>query len=129
MPRWAVLAAAVILALHGLVHLMGAALYMKLANVQGLTYKTTLLGGRWDLGEAGIAVFGALWVIPAIGFLAGAAAFAAGWSWWYPVVATTTAFSLILTTLDWSQAFAGAIVDLAILAALVLSSLVYGLSA
>ncbi len=38
--------AAVILILHGLIHLMGTVTYMKLGTVQGLTYKTTLLGGR-----------------------------------------------------------------------------------
>lgn len=45
--------AMIVLILHGLIHLMGTVTYMKLGTVQGLTYKTTLLGGRWDLGEKG----------------------------------------------------------------------------
>ena len=44
---------AVVLALHGLIHFMGTAAYLKLADIQGLPYKTTVLAGRWDLGEAG----------------------------------------------------------------------------
>jgi len=40
-----------------------------------------LLGGRWDLGEGGIRVFGALWAAAAIGFVAAAAALLAGWGW------------------------------------------------
>jgi len=107
---------------------MGTALYTRLSAVQGLTYKTTLLGGRWDLGKAGIAVFGALWAVPAVGFVTGAVALAAGWSWWYQVIGVSTVLSLIFTILDWGQAFAGAILNLAVLAALVLFALVRGLT-
>lgn len=42
----------VILILHGLIHLMGTVTYMKLGVVEGLTYKTTLLDGRWELARA-----------------------------------------------------------------------------
>ncbi len=60
MPKTIIIIASIILVLHGLIHLMGTAVYMKLTRIQGLNYKTTLLGGRWDLGEGGIKVFGAL---------------------------------------------------------------------
>ena len=50
------------LVLHGLIHLMGTTVYMKLGMIEGFGYKTTLLAGRFDLGAGGIAVFGALWV-------------------------------------------------------------------
>jgi hypothetical protein len=32
---------------------------VKLANVAGLPYKTTLVNGSWDVGDDGIRVFGA----------------------------------------------------------------------
>jgi len=70
-----------VLVVHGLIHLMGTAVYIRLAEVKGLTYKTTLLSGHWELGEGGIRVFGALWVLPAIGFVAAALALATGWGW------------------------------------------------
>ena len=35
---------------HGLIHLMGTALYLRLTELSGLSYKTSLLGGRLDLG-------------------------------------------------------------------------------
>jgi len=54
---------------------------MRLGNVEALPYKTTLLGGRWELGEGGIRVFGALWLIPAVGFGLAGAALMAGWAW------------------------------------------------
>ena len=55
-----------VLVVHGLIHLMGTAVYMRFGEVKGLTYKTTLLSGHWELGEGGIRVFGALWVLPTI---------------------------------------------------------------
>ena len=117
-----VIVATVVLVLHGLIHLMGTASYMKLAEVQGLPYKTTLLGGRWELGAGGIAVYGALWAVAAVGFVVAALAFWLGWSWWQPMLIGVTLFSLLLTFLDWHVAYAGVIVNLAILAVLWLGS-------
>ncbi len=108
---------ALVLALHGLVHLMGTAVYMKLGRVEGLTYKTTLLGGSLELGEGGMAVYGALWAVAAVGFLAAAAALAAGWRGWRPLLVGVALFSLLLTALDWGVAYAGIAVNVAILAA------------
>lgn len=107
---------ALILILHGLVHLMGTITYTKLGTVQGLTYKTTLLGGRWDLGENGIAIYGVLWAVAAAGFVVAAIALLAGWGWYRPVLLLMAAFSLVLTVLDWQTARAGAILDIIILA-------------
>ncbi len=46
MSKFIMIVAVLVLALHGLIHLMGTASYMKLADIQGLPYKTTVLGGR-----------------------------------------------------------------------------------
>lgn len=110
--------AAIVLVLHGLIHLMGTAVYMKLGTVEGLSYKTTLLGGRWDLGAGGIWVFGALWAVAAIGFVVAVMALLAGSGWWQPVLVGVTLFSLVLTALDWSSAYAGTIINIVILAVL-----------
>jgi hypothetical protein len=108
--------AAIIIILHGLIHLMGTVTYMKLGAVQGLTYKTTLLNGRWDLGESGISVYGALWALAALGFVLSAVAMLFGWNWWKPVLTGFAIFSLALTALDWKVASAGAILNMVILA-------------
>lgn len=107
---------ALALTLHGLVHLMGTVTYMKLGTVQGLAYKTTLLGGRWDLGANGMALYGALWALAAIGFVAAAIALLAGWGWYRPLLLGAALFSLALTALDWKAAAAGVVVNVAILA-------------
>ena len=118
MSKTIIIIASIVLVLHGLIHLMGTTVYMKLTTIEGFAYKTTLLGGRWDLGEGGIQVFGALWALAAIGFVVAAVALLAGWGWWQPVLVGVTLFSLVLTALDWSNAFAGAIINIIILAVL-----------
>lgn len=110
----------IILGLHGLIHLIGTAVYMKLAEIQEFTYKTTLLGGRWDLGDKGMRIFGALWIIPTIGFIAVSVALFTGGEWWRSVLLAVTLFSLVLTILDWSETYAGAIINIVILVVLLL---------
>jgi len=118
MQRALVIAAAVVLVLHGLIHLMGTAAYLKLANVTGIPYKTTLLNRRWDVGDTGIRVFGVLWTVAAFGFIVAAVALLAGSTWWRSVLLAVTGLSLVLTALDWNVAFAGVFVNVAILAVL-----------
>jgi hypothetical protein len=103
------------LIVHGLIHLMGTTVYMKLGRIEGLPYKTSLLNGRWQLGEPGMRVFGALWALPAIGFvLAGVAAIVNVGPW--PSLAGVAALvSLVLTILDFKAAFAGALLNLLII--------------
>lgn len=107
--------ATIVLFLHGLIHLMGTAAYLKLAVIQQLPYKTTVLGGRWDLGASGIAVYGVLWAVAAVGFVVAALAFWFGWAGWQPLLLGVTLLSLMLTGLDWNVAYAGVIVNVVLL--------------
>ena len=50
-------AAAFIIFAHGIIHLIGVAVYWQLAVVNEIPYKTTLLGGRWDIGDMGMRIF------------------------------------------------------------------------
>jgi hypothetical protein len=107
--------AALILIAHGLIHLMGTIVYMKLGEIPGFNYKTTLLGGRWDLGVDGMRSFGALWIFPTVGFIIIGIALLMNLSWWRSMLVPVTLFSLTLTDVDWNVAYAGLIVDIAIL--------------
>ena len=95
---------------------------MKLSTVEDIPYKTTLLGGRWNVGDRGIWTFGLLWVIPAIGFILAAAAMAAGWNWWQPLLIGVSLFSLLLSVLDSQVALAGIVMNLFILTMLILET-------
>lgn len=118
------IATVAVLILHGLIHLMGTVTYLQLSTVDGLAYKTTLLNGRWDVGQPGIAVFGVLWAVTAIGFIVSAAGLIAGRSWTHPMLVGVTLLSLVITALDWNTAFAGAILNVVILIALWLRPLI-----
>ncbi len=115
MAKWVSYLAAFGLIAHGLIHLMGTVVYLRLGEIKGFAYKTTLLNGRWDVGAAGIGAFGVLWAIVAVGFVAAAIAMLTGSSWWSPALMVVTVFSLALTVLDSSLAFAGVIVNITIL--------------
>ena len=112
--RIVLFAVAALLVLDGLIHVLGAVVYMRLGEIDGFAFKTTLLRGRFDLGESGSRVFGALWLLPVFGF-----AFAGIRLWlggsWMPLLIVSAVVSLALTGVDWTVAWAGAIVDVAIL--------------
>lgn len=115
MPRVMTILAVLVLGAHGLIHVLGTVAYLRLGEVQGLAYKTTVFGGRLDLGTAGMGVFGALWVLPAVGFVAAAVGLFGAADWWRATLATAALVSLVLPALDWEVAFAGVIVNVAIL--------------
>lgn len=112
-----ILLAAVVafLVLHGAIHLLGTVVYMRFAEIDGFGFKTTVLGGKVDLGESGIRVFGALWLLPALGFSLAAMSLWLGWPW-IPSLVASALVSLVLTGADWNIAFMGGIADAAILA-------------
>lgn len=118
MPKWIKRGAVFVLFVHGLIHLIGTVVYLRLGEVQGFFYKTTLLGGTWNLGPSGMGVFGALWGVAAVGFIGAALALLTNRRVWRPLLAAVTVFSLLLTGLDSSLAFAGILLNLVILALL-----------
>jgi hypothetical protein len=52
------IAAAVVVAAHGLIHLIGFVVPWGIAVVEGFPYRTTALGGALALGEAGARIVG-----------------------------------------------------------------------
>jgi hypothetical protein len=123
MLKTIIILVSLVLVLHGLIHLLGTASYLKLATVPGLPYKTTVLAGQWDLGERGSAVYGLLWAVAALGFMLVPLAFWVGWGWWQSLLVAMTVLSLLLTALDWPVAFMGVIVNIVILVVLGLGPL------
>ena len=114
-----VLGAAAVLVLHGIVHLLGTGVYLGVFELATFEYKTTLLLGAVDVGDAGMRVFGVLWAVAAVGFAASAAALLADWTHWRVLLAGVAVLSLVLTGLDVGIAYAGFGVNVAILAGLV----------
>lgn len=106
--------AAGIVITHGLIHLMGFVAYWPLGEIAELPYKTTLLGGRWDVGAAGMRLFSLLWLVAAVTLVGASIGAVTGQDWWLPLMSTAVLLSLLICILDWSNAFRGAIISLVI---------------
>lgn len=105
-------------ALHGVVHLMGTGVYLRLTTIEGLPYETTVLSGAVDLGTTGIAVFGVLWAVAAVGFVVGAGAMILGRGGWQRTLTALAVGSFVLSALAREVAVAGVVVNIAILVGL-----------
>lgn len=103
---------------HGLIHILGFVTYWQLAQVQELPYKTTLLQGSLEVGEPGIRIFGALWLVVMQAILTADAGLIAGLSWWRPLMIVAALLSLALTVLDYDVAPAGIVFNLVLLGVL-----------
>lgn len=112
--------AAAIVIVHGLIHLMGFVAYWPLAEIAELPYKTTLLGARWSIGDSGMRFYSVLWLGTAVALAAASIGMLVKQSWWYPVMWAGVVLSLVITVLDWQNAFRGAIISLVLLVPLLL---------
>lgn len=113
-------AAAFFIFAHGLVHLIGVVVYWQMADVEEFPpYKTTLLNGRWEIGDIGMRIYGLAWLIATLGFVVAAIGLVFRQDWWIPVLFTTSLFSLVVNALGWEWAKYGALLDILILGVLI----------
>ncbi len=61
--------AAGLLAIHGLIHLIGFVTPWRIATLEGFPYRTTALNGTLEIGEFGGRFVGLVWLALAIGFV------------------------------------------------------------
>ena len=104
--------AAAILLAHGLAHLVGFVGPWRLN--ERVAYKTTILAGRVDIGNAGAKIVGLLWLLLAIDFALVAVGAYAGAAWWPYGALATALTSLVLCLLSWPDATIGAFIDIGI---------------
>jgi hypothetical protein len=107
------------LIVHGLVHLLGFVVPWRLVKLEDMPYRTTILAGKVDLGDAGIRANGLLWLVATIGFVAAGVGLFAMTPWWQGLTLAVTVFSLVLCILGWPDAQFGVYINLVILAYLV----------
>ena len=109
------LVAAVVLAIHGLIHLIGFVVPWQLATVDGFPYRTTLLAGALDVGGAGARAVGGLWLVCAVGFVVAGFAIWRGEPWAIPLAVGLALASLVLCVLGLPESAVGIAVNVAIL--------------
>jgi hypothetical protein len=88
----------VVLVAHGVAHLVGFVSSWRLVTLPDLPYRTTILGGLVDLGDAGIRVVGVLWLVTGLTFVASAWAVVSDLPWWQLVVTFAFGASIVLCT-------------------------------
>ena len=106
---------AVMMAAHGLIHLIGSVVPWDMGVVEGFPYDTTVLGGSADLGNLGVRLIGIVWLACAVGFVAVGVGIGRRSSWALPLVASLTPLSLTLCLLGLPETAMGILVNAAIL--------------
>lgn len=115
------MAFAVFLLLHGIAHGVGFVGSWQLGEFRAAPLDTTLLGGRLDIGVAGIRAVGILWLVTGLAFAVCAVGVWRSLEWWPSVTSGVVIFSLVMSVLGWPGARIGVALNLAILVGLVVS--------
>lgn len=110
--------AAVVIALHGVVHLIGLAVPWQIATVEGFAYRTTVLGGALDVGDAGARILGLVWLALAVGFVVAALGVWRGDPRAIGLTVVLAVVSLLVCLAGLPETAAGVAVDAVILAIL-----------
>jgi len=105
---------AIVLAAHGVAHLVGFVASWRLADLRELPYKTTVFAGHLDVGDAGVKAIGVLWLVAALAFVASGAAVAFHADWAARFTALMVVVSLILCAAGWPDARIGVGVNVAV---------------
>jgi hypothetical protein len=110
---------AVVLAGHGLIHLMGFVSLWRLATIEQVPYGTTILSGAIDIGDGGVRIVGLVWALAAALFVVSA------WTVWrgsrsaLGIVTVSAVVSLIVCIVGLPGSEVGVLVNVVILAAVV----------
>jgi hypothetical protein len=113
---------ALLLAVHGVAHLVGFVTAWELRNLPAVPFHTTVLGGLIDVGRSGARLVGVGWLLAAIAFAVVAAGLVARRSWWLSAAYGALGFSLILCLLGWPDSRIGVAVNAGLLALLAIGS-------
>lgn len=108
--------AALIILLHGLIHLIGVVTFWKLGLHD--QYSTGVLGGAIDIGERGTYALGFAWLVATIAYVGVAYGMFSDQEWWRTALAGVTVFSLALTILGWRDTIVGTVFNIVVLVAL-----------
>jgi hypothetical protein len=106
---------AIVLILHGLIHLIGFVVNFKIAEIEDIKHKTSVLAGKIEIGETGVRILGLAWLLIALAFVISAVALFYAPTWWWTYILVVTILSLIVTILGWPDAQFGAYLNIVIL--------------
>lgn len=109
------IAAAAIVAAHGLIHLIGFVVPWGIATVEGFAYRTTVFEGAIVLGDGGARFLGLVWLTCAAGFVVAGFGIWRRAPWALALTAALAAVSIGVCILGLPETVAGIAVNAAIL--------------
>ncbi len=112
--------AAIYLIVHGLIHLIGFVVFWQIAEIEDISYTTTVLAGRLDIGDVGIRILGVVWLLITVAFVIAGVAIFFSPPWWWSFTLAVTVASLVVTILGWPDAKIGVLANIIILLFLVI---------
>ncbi len=118
------IAAAVVVAGHGLIHLIGFVVPWGIARPEGFPYRTTALDGAIVLGDTGARVVGLVWLACAVGFVVAGLGIWRRTRWALPLAASLAIVSILVCVLGLPEAVAGVVMNTIILVIVAWASLV-----
>lgn len=107
---------ALVLALHGLIHVVGFVSPWRIATLEGFTYRTTVLNGSIEIGDLDRRIVGLAWLGLTIGFLGAGFGVWRGKPWAVGLAGALAMISLIVCVVGLPETVAGIAIDVAILA-------------
>lgn len=107
---------ALLLLTHGGIHLLGFLGPTGIADMEGLPREPTFLLTDFAVGGPVLIAFGALWLVPAIGFIGAAMGVITRQPWWPALGLASAVLSTALVVLWWDDALFGAIPNLIVIA-------------
>jgi hypothetical protein len=97
--------------IHGVAHLVGFVVPWRITTLKDTPYRTTILNGRVNVGEAGIKAIGVLWLFAALAYMACGVAVIVQLQWWFWLAVVTTFVSFDLTIIGWPESKIGVAVN------------------
>lgn len=106
---------AILFVTHGFAHLVGFVIPWRIATMEEMPYKTSILKGKINLGNTGIRIYGLFWLLLALAFFAIAAVLLFHQDWWTSASLYVAIVSLFFCILGWPDARIGVVVNLLII--------------
>jgi len=110
---------AVVVATHGVLHLIGFVVPWRIATVTGFPYRTMAFSGLADVGDVGVRLIGVVWLVCAVGFVVAGVGIVRRAPWGLPLTAGLAVVSLVVCLIGLPETVAGIVVNLAIMGAVV----------
>jgi hypothetical protein len=111
---------AIILFMHGFIHLFGFVVPWKITKLEEMPYKTTVLNGSLNIGDLGIRIVGVLWLLIAIAFFLSIYLMFSQNPFWFFFTVIVTLISIVLCILGWPDSKIGVFANLFILLLLII---------